>query len=217
MEVPNRIQFQTTYSIYIAKIPPFVKCLGSYVCVFKSLLKKEQKEAILSKDFVILLNFFNSFNRLGQIKMRTLVIVRHGNYGKDLHLDDSGRADIARLAVQLNQYINGGSIRILTSPVDRAQESAHILGMSFGVDPQPHELLWSDNNHDEDLPAALELVRTQGHGVDALLLVTHYEYVGLFPEYFGKQELGVSFPIKFIEKGEAWVIDYDQKTVVHVR
>lgn len=114
--------------------------------------------------------------------------------------------------------MNGGRVVILTSIATRARESAEILGEIFGVEFEEHDVLWSGNRHSEDLPKALELVRSKKDDTDILVLVTHLEYVEEFPRYFGKNELGESsFPLDGVRKGEAWDIDCEAKTIAHIR
>lgn len=149
--------------------------------------------------------------------MKQLIVVRHGQYGHDDRLNDRGRTQIGALADKLKSLMNGATVMILTSTVDRARESAEILSSAFGVGFEEHEILWSENSHPEDLPGTLELVRSRKDNADVLVLVTHYEYVKEFPSYFAREELGTSMHSGLIEKGEAWVLDCLQKTLTHVR
>lgn len=149
--------------------------------------------------------------------MKQLIVVRHGQYGHDDRLNDHGRVQISMLAEKLKPLMNGATVLILTSITDRARESAEILGSSFGVGFEEHEILWSDKLHPKDLPGTLELVRSRKDEADVLVLVTHYEYVEEFPAYFAREELGISLDSWLIEKGEAWVLDCLQKTLTHVR
>lgn len=149
--------------------------------------------------------------------MKKLILVRHGEYGWNNQLTDYGRQQIASLSEQLKPHVNGASLLILSSVAPRASESAEILGSAFGVGTEEHDVLWSENQHREDLPAALELVRSKKDVAEVVMLVTHLEYVCDFPNYFGQHELGVSFQYQEISKGTAWVIDCEQKTINHVK
>ena len=148
--------------------------------------------------------------------MKTLVIVRHGDYNGP-RLSDRGRNQMKTLGEKLQTLINGSSVLLLTSIAGRAKESAEVLGSVLGVGFEEHEILWSENSHRENLPGALELVRSRKDEADVLILVTHYEYVDEFPAYFANQELGVQLRSNLIGKGEAWVLDCQQKTLEHVR
>ena len=106
--------------------------------------------------------------------MKILMIVRHGEYGNDDRLNEIGRRQIADLAEKLGGYTNGGSVLLLTSPADRAHESAEIIGFHFGVELEDHEVLWSDNRHSEDFPSALELIKSRQGDADILILVANW-------------------------------------------
>jgi len=148
--------------------------------------------------------------------MKKLVVARHGQYGHDDRLNETGRDQVAGLAKKLEAHINSDSVLLLTSPVDRARESAEIIGSYFGVGLEEHEVLWSENDHPEDFPRALELVKSRQGDVDIIILMTHFEYVEHFPAYFAKKELEVELRCRLIEKGEAWVVDCEQKSLIHV-
>ncbi|HEC94285.1 MAG TPA: histidine phosphatase family protein [Candidatus Kaiserbacteria bacterium] len=147
--------------------------------------------------------------------MKHLIVVRHGDYYEN-GLSDDGRKKIKCLAHKLRPYVSGESVVILTSPVGRAYESAGILCSFFGVSCEKYEILWSENSHPKDFAGTLELVRLNNKS-DTLILVTHYEYVETFPQYFAMSELGISLSSYLIGKGEAWVIDCQQKVLTHIR
>lgn len=148
--------------------------------------------------------------------MKLLVVVRHGQYGKDGRLDDRGRLQIDALAEKLKPLINGASVFILTSPTDRTCESAEILGHALGAPIEEHEVLWSEDSRPENFPGALALVRSRSDKALVLILVTHFEYAEGFPTYFAKMELGIQLRSRLIKTGEAWVLDCQQKTLTHV-
>lgn len=149
--------------------------------------------------------------------MDKLVIVRHGHYDSNDQLSECGRVQIRELSKKLKSSINGSPLLILTSNQDRARQSAEILGSAFNVGFEEYEILWSEGKHPEDLPGALELIRSRKNDAEVIVLVTHYEYVEDFPRYFGKNELGVELRSHLIDKGQAWVIDCQQKTIKHIR
>lgn len=150
--------------------------------------------------------------------MQRLIIVRHGEYGGNDRLSEYGKEQITQLGEKLKATVNGGRVVILSSVAARAVDSAEILGKTFGVEFEQHDVLWSENRHRENLPKALELVRSKKDDADILVLVTHLEYVERFPSYFGEEELGnPSFPHREISKGTAWDIDCNQKTITQVR
>lgn len=155
------------------------------------------------------------FNKRGAV-MKTLIIVRHGNYGDDDHLNNDGRNQIQELGKKLCSIINQSSVLLLTSPKDRARESAEIIGSILKTDIEAHKILWSDCSRPENLPGVLELVKSHQNQAEVTILVTHYEYAELFPAYYARNELGFTLTSKPLNKGEALVINCQQKTVQHV-
>ena len=144
--------------------------------------------------------------------MQRLILVRHGEH-YHTSLNNRGRAHIARLGEALKPTINGGRILILTSTATRARESAEILGQILGVEIGQNEIL-GDGNYSEDMKEELDLICSNKESADVLILVTHLEQVTALPWIFGKEELRVNdFPCKMINKGEAWDIDCEQKTI----
>ncbi|MDD5043709.1 MAG: histidine phosphatase family protein [Patescibacteria group bacterium] len=148
--------------------------------------------------------------------MDKLIIVRHGDYDSGAHLSNLGCEQMKALAEKLKTVVNGSSVCILTSPIGRALESAEILNSVFNVGCEQHKVLWSESRHPEDFPVALDLVRSHKDRAEVLILVTHYEYAEGFPRYFAKEELDVQLRSESIQKGEALVIDCQQKTWSHI-
>lgn len=145
--------------------------------------------------------------------MNHLVLARHGHYNDDGRLSKTGVRQIQSLSEKLKAICNGDSVLILSSPVDRARQSAEILSQNLETDLEIHDILWSDCDHMEDFDGTIELVRLKLDQAQTLILVTHYEYVESFPAYFAKHELGVELASWLIDPGEAWVIDCRVKKI----
>lgn len=105
----------------------------------------------------------------------------------------------------------GETICILTSTVDRARDSAEILGNIFNIGFEEQAALHSQP---KDLPGIFNLVKC--HKADVIILVTHLPYAENFPSYFAQEELGISLQSGPIGNGEAWVLDCLSKTLTHV-
>ena len=115
--------------------------------------------------------------------MRMLVFVRHGDYGKDGHLDDSGRKKIGSLAKNLRSLIKEGTtVKILTSMADRATESAEIISNIFNDVFEKHKILYSDITCEVKVPEVVELIKGQG-AYEVVIVVTHLEYVEEFSRF----------------------------------
>jgi phosphohistidine phosphatase SixA len=149
----------------------------------------------------------------GGFVMKKLVIVRHGDYGLDRCLNEFGKKNINNLAKQLKRRINSDSLMILSSPLERAKESAEIIAANFKVSFKENRILCSGGGYSENFPGLLKLIRNLQYDVDVLILVTHFEYTEGFPSYFGQQELGVNFLTRGISKGKAWEIDCVKKNI----
>ena len=147
--------------------------------------------------------------------METLIVVRHGDYNHN-GLSNYGREQISSLSNKLKPFINNAPHLILSSTATRAIESAEIIAKIFNAPYEEHEILWSESRHPEDFPGTLELIRSRKHEIKVITLVTHYEYVESFPEYFAKKELDAKLYSHLIGKGEAWAIECNNKTIQHI-
>lgn len=147
--------------------------------------------------------------------MRTLIVVRHGEYGSDLRLCNSGRRQMEDLAQQLRPYTTGCRVRMLASSAPRASDSGTVLAAKLELDGfEQHEILWSDNDHYQDDAAVLALIREKFEGVDVLIIVTHLEYAETLPTVFGQEVLGVRFKMIDLGKGRCRVVCCEKKTAI---
>lgn len=147
--------------------------------------------------------------------MKKLIVVRHGDYGFDNHLNEKGEGQMKRISEKLREHIKGLSVYILSSSADRARESTEALSRELDIGFEFNELLWSDEEHGWSNEALLDLIRTKTR-VDVIVLVTHYEYANDFPRYFAMFQLKVEDASPFckrVEKGEAVVIDCEALTL----
>ncbi len=142
--------------------------------------------------------------------MKTLVVVRHGTYSNG-HLDSYGQGQMRNIGLSLKEVVNGSKPLILASTAPRAAESAEIIGELLGVTPEPHELLWSDDEHPQNFSGTLNLIKSKIGESECIILVTHLEYASWFPSYFGQKYLEVNFSDKEIGKGQAWIINCETK------
>lgn len=141
-----------------------------------------------------------------------LIVVRHGNYnrgGKE-ELNEEGRSSIKQLTNRLKSLIQGKKTIILSSTIPRAFESATIIGEGLGVDIEGYDILWSDDNHIENLPAIFNLIESHAES-DVIIVVTHCEYTEYLPLYFGEKYLNRKSQNRLrsfvLDYGEAWLIN----------
>lgn len=147
--------------------------------------------------------------------MEQLIVARHGEYGRDGGLNSIGRNQIVKLTgnIEFNILNEKGRKVILTSTAKRAMESAEIISRLLGIPVQEHEILQSGGPYDEDFPGTLELINSLTDDFDTIILMTHYEYVEGFPSFFSRESLGVPIHSRVINKGHAWIINCDDKTI----
>lgn len=146
--------------------------------------------------------------------MEKLILVRHGDYVISGALTAYGRTQMQELAPAL-AYSVVGNILLVSSPIQRAKESAAILAEHFRVPVMEHEVWtapddWSDND------GALQFIGDIGANIDTLVVVTHLPFLESFPAYFGTKALNVSLPYGGVKKGQAQIIDCETKTMTHV-
>lgn len=151
--------------------------------------------------------------------MKLLVVARHGQYDHALRLSTFGRQQIEALAEALKARINGQQkVVLLTSAAPRALDSAQVLAEELGIEPEEHQVLWSDNGHiHESDDAAVELI--SGHSdSDVVVVMTHLEYSSSLPGSYAKRAFGSSngFAYHATSYGEAWVLDCETRTFDHV-
>ncbi len=144
--------------------------------------------------------------------MRYLITARHGQ-DDGTNLTVGGRQRVAKLAEEIRALIGDARTLVLSSTTDRARQSSEILGAVLCAEFELHEVLWSQASHPEDFEKTLELVRNKKDRAEILVLVTHYEYVAGFPAYFARKELETTLRSRLIEKGQAWVIDCENKSI----
>jgi phosphohistidine phosphatase SixA len=146
--------------------------------------------------------------------LQLLVIVRHGEYNPDTgSISGYGTDQIRKLSIKLQPLIKSvkGSTIILTSPADRARQSAAIIGQVLEITPKEEKILWSDNQHEYDLCGLYKIISALQDEV--IIIVTHLEYAEDFPRHFMKKKAGIISDIFQVEKGQAVVIDLRTNTI----
>ena len=122
---------------------------------------------------------------------KVLFLIRHAAYegeGDDPELSDFGREQATQVGKKIARYISGlqerKSIQIWTSTAKRAAQTAlQIQQEQQRVNFLRKEKLWSDDNHKEDFPwLQVEVAKSSS---DVLIIVSHFEYVRLYPEFIG--------------------------------
>lgn len=150
-------------------------------------------------------------------------MIRHGDYtgggffdeGKD-ELTEEGIEVVSRLAATLaEQRGTFGMLTIVSSPLNRAVETAEIisksLGTPFGTHPAlDREAQVAPNSMTElpDFPETMDLVQQLGMVYDTVMLVTHAGCACCFLMYYAVHELGLpQEPWPVVEKGYGQVLN----------
>jgi len=146
--------------------------------------------------------------------MKKLILVRHGDYVGSA-LTDYGRKQMQKLAPALARYVVG-NMYFVTSPIERAKESAAILAEYFKV-PVFNHRIWSAEGNWSNNEGAFQYIDYMNTSIDTFVVVTHLPFLESFPAYFGKKALDVLFHNGGVNKGQAQVIDCQMKTMTCVR
>src|SRR5258708_6796250 len=114
--------------------------------------------------------------------MKTFIAIRHGKYGDYGKLTYDGRKETRELAKELPRP----SI-ILTSPVERAYDTALVLAEEFGL--MSNQIitvgeLGSDTSNEVDIAQIWNRVQEEAQDFDTILVITHYATVGPLAEQF---------------------------------
>ncbi|MCX6718684.1 MAG: histidine phosphatase family protein [Candidatus Staskawiczbacteria bacterium] len=143
--------------------------------------------------------------------MERLVLVRHGDYGLDGHLSDTGRQQIVELAEVLADNINGSSMLVLSSTAPRAIDSAMIIAEKFSTTFESHRFLYDEWDNQK----LVSLISAHTNQAETVVVVAHVQ-VELFPKWFGKTHLNVRLPYLTVPKGTGLDIDCRTKEIFRV-
>lgn len=140
--------------------------------------------------------------------MTEIILIRHGIALKDFStenpaLSEEGKAQARVLALKLRNHFDDDKTPIIwASPAARAKETAEIIKSELGLnDISFFDELWSDLKHEHNLDWLLAKFKEhlQNPRPSPLIVVTHSEYVQLFP-------LMIGLPATKVQNGEAIII-----------
>ena len=118
-----------------------------------------------------------------------LILVRHADYSgnsEDPEISSNGILKAKELANKVKQEVGNGDVIIWTSSAKRAQGTTQAMKEELQLvnEVKVLEKLWSDDKHKEDYHWLLnELQSLKFDGT--LIIVSHLEYVRVFPMYLG--------------------------------
>lgn len=142
--------------------------------------------------------------------MKYIVVVRHGDYGRDGHLNNFGFDQMNALAEKLKFLIGDARVAVMSSPAIRARESAIIIANVFGVDYGTQDFLSEDSGM-KDIGRAIAFADSDKKN-DALILVAHGPCAELFVALYCGDKFGKAEMVT-MGKGEAVMIDCEARKV----
>ena len=146
--------------------------------------------------------------------MKKLILVRHGDYEKSTgKLNPFGNLQIKGLSGSIKDLVGDKSVIIFSSTAPRTIDSAEIISTMLKTSYQRVSFLRSGGGYVEDFPATHKLVLENQEKADVIILVTHYEYVEDFPDFFSQREFSSELRGNVIGKGSAWLIDCKAETL----
>jgi phosphohistidine phosphatase SixA len=146
---------------------------------------------------------------------KTLIVVRHATYDPDTgYIDSDGEKRLVILARNLEPYLSGKTVRIVSSMAPRAFGSAAELARQIRISCfECHTALWDDDNHVGDNEIALALIEKEFASCDVLIVVAHLINAKWLPVKYARQR-GVKVEALEIQKGAARVIVFGGEELV---
>ncbi len=142
--------------------------------------------------------------------MDTLVVVRHGRSDPDaggiLTPEGVGRTEL--LAQRFKErWFGSRKVKIVTSPLVRAKQTAEIIAKAFGIGiTECPELMVDDYDGDGVKGAAVSLDR-EGTDCEVLVAVTHQDTTAGLVRLYGMRVLNEDLRPLIAEKSHAHIVD----------
>lgn len=156
---------------------------------------------------------YSTILKRGPMKLQEIIIVRHADFS-------NAREEVAisqgeALADRLEPIIGPLSTIILTSTVKRAWLTAKPICRKFGIRHYTESdiLRWLEDADRVKAPRALELIDEYAEKADALVVITHADYLKWLPEALAEKYLGIVFTGGDRGYAQGWVIDIKGKTI----
>jgi phosphohistidine phosphatase SixA len=146
--------------------------------------------------------------------MKHLFIARHGSYSgphnNHYYLNSCGINEIKILSKDIKEILNGGSVKVISSVIDRAVESSEVLIKQLGLSEFEKIPYLGDCVLKND--KLIEIVNQRKYDIDGIIMMGHFELTKNFPIYYIKTEFGKDEYIRDLEKGEAIHLNLEEKT-----
>ncbi|MBI4019364.1 MAG: histidine phosphatase family protein [Candidatus Aenigmarchaeota archaeon] len=157
--------------------------------------------------------------------MRYVAIARHGdplsrNY--ESGLSELGVEQAQALGVYLKNQIGEGSIRLITSPLGRAQETARIVAGELGASSvETLDYLAGSQGINEGYTEGnvsyqrrlMSNIESRGRNADAVVVISHEDVCEDFATFYLRAELAINGLLDRIGRGQAFLFDLVERTV----
>lgn len=143
--------------------------------------------------------------------MKRLIVVRHGDFGNNFQLTTDGRKQIAALAKRLKPIVGKGTVQIITSPAERAKESAAILARALKTEFELAKALYWEGPRSGSINQAVDALLLQRKRVETIIVVTHLPLVEKLPVAFADAALGFTGTAGIRGYAKGWIVDVQKR------
>lgn len=132
-----------------------------------------------------------------------LIIFRHADPKPDAN------EALGRLALEIQHELIPPVVG-LTSTAERALMSARAVGDRLNLDFIKSPVLWSDQEHPEDMDGVLSLIRSHPEA-KTIVLLTHMEIAEYLPRFYVREELGIRVAwYDPVRRGTIVLVNFDE-------
>lgn len=144
-----------------------------------------------------------------------VIFIRYGEH-TDGHLSEQGRRTMMLISEHLKLFVQKQKVSIICADVPRAIESADVVSKNLNIFPvNSFKELYAAPEHGiaTNLETAAKIIYSLGKENDIVIAVISREYIEDIPGYI-LSTLGVEKVEKIrLNRGEALVLDYNNKTI----
>lgn len=147
--------------------------------------------------------------------MKTLILVRHGEFDDDHKLTDDGKRQVQELCDRMRPHVHAPAV-VLASPTDRTVQSANIITSALAAPPAQTCTALAYATTEEEQNEIMRLIAQKREQAETLILVTHKPVVDLLPRLYGRNVLKINIPMGKTQYAHGIVIDCDAKTFTEI-
>jgi phosphohistidine phosphatase SixA len=151
----------------------------------------------------------------GQNNLKSLYIVRHGEYGPNGSLSLVGRRQVLQISFKIANIINGETKAVYASPAKRTVETGNFLARMLKVQQVVEAALGLPEGQ-RNPQAILNILNDHRRQVQNLLLVTHVEVAEAFAKHLLNNIYEREMAPFQLETAEAWHITIEAGDMTHI-